>query len=63
MNKETMEEKEENHGKIDIEEVSDNSSISLDLGYGLISMVDSSEKVCRSFDFKDNRIRKQFQKI
>ena len=45
MNKETMEEeKEENHGKIDIEEVSDNSSISLDLGYGLISMVDSNEK-------------------
>ena len=66
MNKETMEEeKEENHGKIDIEEVSDNSSISLDLGYGLISMVDSNEKkVCRSFDFKDNRNKKaSFQKI
>ena len=44
-NKETTEEeKEENHGKIDIEEVSDNSSVSLDLGYGLISMVDSNEK-------------------
>ncbi len=40
----TEEEKEENHGKIDIEEVSDNSSVSLDLGYGLISMVDSNEK-------------------
>ena len=36
--------KEENHGKIDIDEVSDNSSISLDLGYGLISMVDSNDK-------------------
>ena len=35
---------EENHGKIDIDEVSDNSSISLDLGYGLISMVDSNDK-------------------
>ena len=45
INKETTEEeKEENHGKIDIEEVSDNSSVSLDLGYGLISMVDSNEK-------------------
>ena len=38
------EEKDENHGKIDIDEVSDNSSISLDLGYGLISMVDSNDK-------------------
>ena len=35
---------EENHGKIDVDEVSDNSSISLDLGYGLISMVDSNDK-------------------
>jgi len=35
---------EENPGKIEIDEVSDNSSISLDLGYGLISMVDSNEK-------------------
>lgn len=38
------EDTEENHGKIDIDEVSDNSSISLDLGYGLISMVDSNDK-------------------
>ncbi len=38
------EEEEENPGKIDIDEVSDNASISLDLGYGLISMVDSNEK-------------------
>ncbi len=37
-------EEEENPGKIDIDEVSDNASISLDLGYGLISMVDSNEK-------------------
>ncbi len=37
-------EDEENPGKIDIDEVSDNASISLDLGYGLISMVDSNEK-------------------
>ena len=36
-------EKEENHGKIDVDEVSDNS-VSLDLGYGLISMVDSNDK-------------------
>ena len=35
---------EENPGKIEIDEVSDNASISLDLGYGLISMVDSNEK-------------------
>ena len=35
---------EENPGKIDMDEVSDNSSISLDLGYGLISMVDSNDK-------------------
>ncbi len=45
INKEEIEEeKDENHGKIDIDEVSDNSSISLDLGYGLISMVDSNDK-------------------
>ena len=37
-------EEEENIGKIDIEEVSDNASISLDLGYGLISLVDSNDK-------------------
>ena len=43
-NEKKEEEKEENHGKIDIDEVSDNSSISLDLGYGLISMVDSNDK-------------------
>ena len=30
-NEEIEEEKDENHGKIDIDEVSDNSSISLDL--------------------------------
>ena len=30
--------------KIDIEDVSDNASISLDLGYGLISLVDSNDK-------------------
>ena len=35
---------EENIGKIEIDEVSDNSSISLDLGYGLISLVDSNDK-------------------
>ena len=37
---------EENNviGKIDIDDVSDNASISLDLGYGLISMVDSNDK-------------------
>ena len=35
---------EDNPGKIDMDEVSDNSSISLDLGYGLISMVDSNDK-------------------
>ena len=35
---------EESPGKIDMDEVSDNSSLSLDLGYGLISMVDSNEK-------------------
>lgn len=34
----------ESIGQIDIEDVSDNASISLDLGYGLISMVDSSDK-------------------
>jgi len=39
-----IEDEEENPGKIDIDEVSDNASISLDLGYGLISMVDSNEK-------------------
>ena len=43
-NETTEEEKDENHGKIDVDEVSDNSSISLDLGYGLISMVDSNDK-------------------
>ena len=43
-NETAEEEKEENHGKIDVDEVSDNSSISLDLGYGLISMVDSNDK-------------------
>ena len=35
---------DDNPGKIDMDEVSDNSSISLDLGYGLISMVDSNDK-------------------
>ena len=35
---------EDQPGKIEIDEVSDNSSISLDLGYGLISMVDSNDK-------------------
>ena len=35
---------EENIGKIDIDEVSDNASVSLDLGYGLISLVDSNDK-------------------
>ena len=34
----------ESIGKIDIEDVSDNASISLDLGYGLISLVDSNDK-------------------
>ena len=34
----------ENIGKIDIDEVSDNASVSLDLGYGLISLVDSNDK-------------------
>ncbi len=44
-NEEEQKEKEDDEpGKIDIEEVSDNSSISLDLGYGLISMVDSDDK-------------------
>ncbi len=43
-NKDESEEKEDQPGKIDIEEVSDNASISLDLGYGLVSMVDSSDK-------------------
>ncbi len=35
---------DENIGKIDIDEVSDNASVSLDLGYGLISLVDSNDK-------------------
>ena len=29
---------------LDINDVSDNASVSLDLGYGLISMVDSNDK-------------------
>ena len=41
---EKKEKEDDEPGKIDIEEVSDNSSISLDLGYGLISMVDSDDK-------------------
>ncbi len=41
---EQKEKEDDEPGKIDIEEVSDNSSISLDLGYGLISMVDSDDK-------------------
>ncbi len=41
---EEKEKEDDQPGKIDIEEVSDNSSISLDLGYGLISMVDSDDK-------------------
>ena len=45
---------EDNPGKIDMDEVSDNSSISLDLGYGLISMVDSNDKkICWTFNFKN----------
>ncbi len=35
---------DENIGKIEIDEVSDNASVSLDLGYGLISLVDSNDK-------------------
>ena len=31
-------------GQIDIDDVSDNASVSLDLGYGLISIVDSNDK-------------------
>ncbi len=37
-------ESEENPEKIDIEEVSDNSAISLDLGYGLVSLVEDSDE-------------------
>ena len=48
--------------KIDIEEVSDNSSISLDLGYGLISMVDSNEKSAGPLISKITGIRKQVSK-
>jgi flagellar biosynthesis protein FlhA len=39
-----IKEDSENIGKIEIDEVSDNASISLDLGYGLISLVDSNDK-------------------
>ena len=38
------EEKTESPEKIDIDEVSDNAAVSLDLGYGLISLVDSDDK-------------------
>ncbi len=38
------EKEEEQPGLISVDEVSDNSSVSLDLGYGLISMVDSDDK-------------------
>ncbi len=37
----TKDEKDENPEKINVDDVSDNSAISLDLGYGLISLVDS----------------------
>mgnify|MGYP001432982996 CR=1 FL=1 len=39
-----MDNEEEQPGQISVDEVSDNSSVSLDLGYGLISMVDSDDK-------------------
>ena len=38
------EEKTESPEKIDIDDVSDNAAVSLDLGYGLISLVDSDDK-------------------
>ena len=38
------EEKIESPEKIDIDDVSDNAAVSLDLGYGLISLVDSDDK-------------------
>ena len=54
---------EENIGKIEIDEVSDNSSISLDLGYGLISLVDSNDKkTAGPLISKITSIRKQVSK-
>jgi flagellar biosynthesis protein FlhA len=45
---------EDDPGKIDIDDVSDNAAISLDLGYGLISMVDSD----LSADLPENEDKK-----
>ena len=54
---------EENIGNIEIEEVSDNASISLDLGYGLISLVDSNDKKSAGpLISKITSIRKQVSK-
>ena len=41
---EELKEDEDSPEKIDIDDVSDNSAISLDLGYGLISLVDEDDK-------------------
>ena len=41
---EESEKTDDNPEKIDVDDVSDNSAISLDLGYGLISLVDSDDK-------------------
>ncbi len=61
--KKETESEEENIGKIDIEEVSDNASISLDLGYGLISLVDSNDKKSAGpLISKITSIRKQVSK-
>ena len=54
---------EENIGNIEIDEVSDNASISLDLGYGLISLVDSTDKKSAGpLISKITSIRKQVSK-
>ena len=58
-----LENEEDNIGKIDIDEVSDNASISLDLGYGLISLVDSNDKKSAGpLISKITSIRKQVSK-
>ncbi len=54
---------DENPEKIDVDDVSDNSAISLDLGYGLISLVDSNDKKSNGpLISKITGIRKQVSK-
>ena len=50
-------------GKIDIDDVSDNASISLDLGYGLIYADSSDKKSAGPLISKITGIRKQVSRI